>query len=198
MEQLSACITNRMIDLDIICSDDKDFYCYSVQGLLEKITCLTLIIVSASLFHSLVGVIAFLVVFMLIRRSSDGIHCKTTIGCFLASTVISLSTIVVVRIINGNCAMCIGGVVCAMIILCIIATYNNPDLNLTKEELNHLKRRSRFTSLITGAIVVIIISVFPKKEIVSYMALGVIYNAISLLIAILLERRNRSDDKEEA
>lgn len=109
MEQLSACITNRMIDLDIICSDDKDFYCYSVQGLLEKITCLTLIIVSASLFHSLVGVIAFLVVFMLIRRSSDGIHCKTTIGCFLASTVISLSTIVVVRIINGNCAMCIGG-----------------------------------------------------------------------------------------
>ena len=109
MEQLSACITNRMIDLDIICSDDKDFYCYSVQGLLEKITCLTLIIVSASLFHSLVGVIAFLVVFMLIRRSSDGIHCKTTIGCFLASTVFSLSTIVVVRIINGNCAMCIGG-----------------------------------------------------------------------------------------
>lgn len=43
----------------------------------------------------------------------------------------------------------------------------------------------------------IIISVFPEKEIVSYMALGVIYNAISLLIAILFERRNRSDDKEK-
>ena len=109
MEQLSACITNRMIDLEIISSDDKDFYCYSVQGLLEKITCLTLIIASASLFHSLVGVLAFLAVFMLIRRSSDGIHCKTTIGCFLASTIISLSTIVVVRIINKNCAICIGG-----------------------------------------------------------------------------------------
>ena len=198
MEQLSACIADRMIDLNIISSDDKDCYCYSVQGLLEKITCLTLIIVLAYIFHSLVGVIAFLSVFMLIRRSSDGIHCKTAVGCFFASTVISLSTIQVVRTINGNCAMCIGGVVCAMIILCIIATYNNPDLNLTKEELNHLKRRSRFTSLITGAIVVIIISFFPEKEIVSYMALGVIYNAISLLIAILLERRNRSDDKEEA
>ncbi|MBO7453116.1 MAG: accessory gene regulator B family protein [Paludibacteraceae bacterium] len=198
MEQLSACIADRMIDLNIISSDDKDCYCYSVQGLLEKITCLTLIIVLAYIFHSLVGVIAFLSVFMLIRRSSDGIHCKTAVGCFFASTVISLSTIQVVRTINRNCAICIGGVVCAMIILCIIATYNNPDLNLTKEELNHLKRRSRFTSLITGAIVVIIISVFPEKEIVSYMALGVIYNAISLLIAILLERRNRSDDKEEA
>lgn len=197
MEQLSACLTERMIDLNIISSDDKDCYCYSVQGLLEKVICLTFIILVAALLHSLSGVIAFLAVFMLIRRSSDGVHCKTTIGCFFASTVISLSTIQVVRTINGNCAICIGGVVCAMIILCIIATYNNPDLNLTKEELNHLKRRSRFTSLITGAIVVITISVFPEKEIVSYMALGVIYNAISLLIAILFERRNRSDDKEK-
>lgn len=109
MEQLSACIADRMIDLNIISSDDKDCYCYSVQGLLEKITCLTLIIVLAYIFHSLVGVIAFLVVFMLIRRSSDGIHCKTAVGCFFASTIISLSTIQVVRTINGNCAMCIGG-----------------------------------------------------------------------------------------
>ena len=83
MEQLSACITDRMIDLSIINSDDKDCYCYSVQGLLEKITCLSLIIFCASIFHSLIGVLAFLSVYILIRRSSDGIHCKTTIGCFL-------------------------------------------------------------------------------------------------------------------
>lgn len=60
MEQLSACIADRMIDLNIISSDDKDCYCYSVQGLLEKITYLTLIIVLAYIFNSLVGVIAFL------------------------------------------------------------------------------------------------------------------------------------------
>ena len=109
MEQLSACLTERMIDLNIISSDDKDCYCYSVQGLLEKVICLTFIILVAALLHSLSGVIAFLAVFMLIRRSSDGVHCKTTIGCFFASTVISLSTIQVVRTINGNCAICIGG-----------------------------------------------------------------------------------------
>lgn len=109
MEQISACITERMINLDIISSDDKDCYCYSVQGLLEKVICLTFIVLVAALLHSLSGVIAFLVVFMLIRRSSDGVHCKTTIGCFFASTVISLSTIQVVRTINGNCAICIGG-----------------------------------------------------------------------------------------
>lgn len=107
MEQLSACLTERMINLDIISSDDKDCYCYSVQGLLEKITCLSLIILFASIFHSLIGVLAFLSVYMLIRRSSDGIHCKTTIGCFCASTAMALSTIWVARIMN--CATCTGG-----------------------------------------------------------------------------------------
>ncbi len=113
-------------------------------------------------------------------------------------SIISLSTILVVRAINENCAICIGGVACAMIILCTIATPNNPDLNLTKEELNHLKKRTHITSFITGGFVVFFILISPSKAIVSYLALCVIYNAISLLITILLERRNRRDDKEKA
>ena len=72
MEHLSACVTDRMIALGIISSDDKDCYCYSVQGLLEKSLCLTLIVLLATVFHSFIEVIAFLCVFMLIRRSADG------------------------------------------------------------------------------------------------------------------------------
>ena len=197
MEQLSACIADRMIDLNIISSDDRDIYCYSVQGLLEKTICLTLIIAVAALLHSLFEIIAFLSVFMLIRRSSDGIHCKTSVGCFCASTLMALSTIPLVHVINIKSVILIG-VICAVIILCIIATFNNPDLNLTKEELDHLKKRSRITSLITGGIVALLILLFPKNNLAPYLALGVIYNAISILIAILLGRRNRRDEKEKA
>ncbi len=82
-----------------------------------------------------------------------------------------------------------------MIVLCIIANCDNPDLNLTREELYHLKRRSRITVLIIGGIVVITILFFPQNEYVSYMALGIIYNAISLLIATMIEGRERDDDQ---
>ncbi len=82
-----------------------------------------------------------------------------------------------------------------MIVLCIIANCDNPDLNLTREELYHLKRRSRITVLIIGGIVVITILFFPQNEYVSYMALGIIYNAISLLIATMIEVRERDDDQ---
>lgn len=195
MEQLSSCITDRMIALDIINRDDKDCYCYSVQGILEKITCLSLIVICASIFQSLIEILAFLSIFMLIRRSSDGIHCKTTIGCFCASTMMSLSTVLVANAMN--CATCIGGVLCSMVVLCIVATFNNSNLNLTEDELNHLKRRSRYTSMIAGGIVVILILLFSEKKIVFYFALGVIYNAISILIAIIFERRNQRVGKEE-
>lgn len=197
MEQLSSCITDRMIALNIIGCDDRECYCYSVQGLLEKITCLAIIVICSSLFYSLIEVLAFLSVFILIRRSSDGVHCKTTIGCFCASTAMALSTIWVARIMNENCAICIGMTLGAMIALYMVATFNNPDLNLTEDELNHLKRRSRYTSMIAGVIVVILILLFSEKKIVFYFALGVIYNAISILIAIIFERRNQRVGKEE-
>ncbi|MBP5654229.1 MAG: accessory gene regulator B family protein [Clostridiales bacterium] len=109
MEYLSSCVTDRMIALDIIGSDDRDCYCYSLQGLFEKTICLSLIILLAAVFRSLVGVLAFLSIFMLIRRSSDGIHCNTTAGCFSASLLMSLSTIGVVKIISRHCAACLGG-----------------------------------------------------------------------------------------
>ena len=109
MEYLSSCVADRMIALDIISIDDKDCYCYSLQGLFEKTICLSLIILMAAVFRSLVGVLAFLLVFMLIRRSSDGIHCKTTAGCFCASVLMSLSTIGVVNLISRHCAACLGG-----------------------------------------------------------------------------------------
>ena len=198
MEHLSACVTDRMITLGIISSDDRDSYCYSVQVLLEKTICLTMIILLASLFHSLFGVIAFLCVFMLIRRSADGIHCKTAIGCFCASTLMALSTIWTSRILNCYSVIWVGMVVCSVIVLCIIATVNNPNLNLTNRELGHLKKRSRITSLVLGVIIVTAILIIPNDEIVYYLALGVIYNALSLLIAIITERRrNQNDGKEK-
>lgn len=99
--------------------------------------------------------------------------CKTDRSINFLS-IISLSTILVERTINKNCAYCIGGVVCAMTMLCIIATFNNPDLNLIKEELNYLKKCSSIINLITGGFVILFILIFPNKKIVSYLALGVI------------------------
>ena len=197
MERLSIYISDRMVLKGIISESDKPDYCYSVQLLLEKTAGLTLILISAACFHMLVQIIAFLVVFISIRRFSDGFHCQTTAGCLCASVLMCLSTGITAPLMTSSSAMCIGTIVVSMAVIFAIATFNDPDMELTIEELSHLKKRSRITVLITGGLIMIIELIFPGEEIVSYMALGVIYNALSILISILKGRRNQSDDYEE-
>lgn len=112
------------------------------------------------------------------------------------STFIMTDIIPLVTVLNKKSVILVG-VICAIIVLCVIATFNNPDLNLSKEELDHLKKRSRITSLITGGIVTLLILLFPENKLVPYLVLGVIYNAISILTAVCIGRWSRSDGSEK-
>lgn len=109
MEYLSLLLADRMIKCQVIEEDDKKYYAYSIQLLLEKITGILLISGFALVFKSLVEVLIFLITFSLIRIHSDGIHCKTSIGCFISSVIVSLSTIPVSSVLMKSPVICQGG-----------------------------------------------------------------------------------------
>lgn len=44
-------LADRMANLNIISEDDKDCYCYSIQLLVERVICFSLILISAVYFH---------------------------------------------------------------------------------------------------------------------------------------------------
>ena len=109
MDYLSLLLADRMIKCQVIEVDDKKYYAYSIQLLLEKITGILLISGFALVFKSLVEVLIFLITFSLIRVHSDGIHCKTSIGCFISSVIVSLSTIPVSSVLMKSPVICQGG-----------------------------------------------------------------------------------------
>ena len=109
MEYLSLLLADRMIKCQVIEEDDKKYYAYSIQLLLEKITGILLISGFALVFKSLVEVLIFLITFSLIQIHSDGIHCKTSIGCFISSVIVSLSTIPVSSVLMKSPVICQGG-----------------------------------------------------------------------------------------
>ena len=102
-------LADRMANLNIISEDDKDCYCYSIQLLVERVICFSLILISAVYFHSIIEVSAFIIVFTLIRKNSDGIHCRSSLGCFCLSTLVSISTIGVSQLLSSSCAIRLGG-----------------------------------------------------------------------------------------
>ena len=181
MEYLSALIADRMCKNEIITEDDLRFYAYSIQLLLEKTIGLLLIGIFALVFKAFIEIAVFTVVFAVIRSYSDGIHCKTSIGCFIASLLLALSTIPVTTWLIRFPAVCITGVLISMAVILVIGAIHDPNLDLSEDEFIRHKRITRILILIVGPAVICLLFLFSNNQLVYYSALGVIYNALSLM-----------------
>lgn len=181
MEYLSALIADRMCKNEIIKEDDLRFYAYSIQLLLEKMIGLILIGIFALVFKAFIEIAVFLIVFAIIRSYSDGIHCKTSIGCFISSVLMALSTIPLTTWLIKHPAVSISGVLISMAVILVIGAIHDPNLDLSEEEFIRHKKMTRILILIVGPIVLCLLFLFSNNQLVYYSALGIIYNALSLM-----------------
>ena len=192
MEYLSALIADRMCKNEIIKEDDLRLYAYSIQLLLEKTIGLILIGIFALVFKAFFEIAVFTVVFVAVRSFSDGIHCKTSIGCFIGSVLLALSTIPVTTWLIKYPVVCITGVLISMAVILVIGAINDPNLDLSEEEFLWHKKITRILILIIGPAVICLLFLFSNNQLVYYSALGIIYNALSLMAVKIYERRGVS------
>jgi len=187
MEYISTYLADRMCMNDIIKEDDVKFYAYSIQLMLERVTGFILIGIFALVFKAFFEIAVFTITFSVIRTSSDGIHCKTSIGCFIASVLTALSTIPVSNWLINYPFLCMASVVLSAGIIFYIGTIRDPNLDLSDIEFIHLKKRSRIGISILGPIILGLLLIFPDNHLVYYAALGVVYNALSLIAVKILK-----------
>ena len=166
---------------EIIKEDDLRFYAYSIQLLLEKAIGLILIGIFALVFKAFLEIAVFLIVFAVIRSYSDGFHCKTSIGCFIASVLMSLSTIPVTTWLIKYPAVCFISVLVSMSVILAIGAIHDPNLDLSEDEFIRHKKMTRILILVIAPAVICLLFMFSNNQLVYYSALGVIYNALSLM-----------------
>ena len=196
MENISALIADRMCKLEIIKEDDLKYYAYSIQVLLERTIGFILISIFALAFRSFFEIAVFVTTFILIRIHSDGIHCRTSVGCFVSSVLFTLSTIPVTTLLINHPIICKEAVMFSMVLIFVIGTIRDPNLNLSDDEFFRLKIRSRIGILIIGPIALGLLMIFPENHFVYYSACGVIYNALSLMAVKILQREVSGNEKE--
>lgn len=196
MEYLSTYLADRMCRNEIIKEDDVKFYAYSIQLMLERVIGFILIGIFALVFRAFFEIAVFTVVFSVIRTSSDGIHCKTSIGCFISSVLLALSTIPVSNMIINYPALSLVVMLLSAILIFDIGTIRDPNLDLSDEEFIRLKKRSRIGISILAPIITGLLLIFPDNHLVYYAALGVIYNALSLIAVKILKREVSKNEKE--
>lgn len=195
MEYLSALIADRMCKNEIIREDDLIFYAYSIQLLLEKTIGLILIGIFALVFKAFFEIAVFTVVFVVIRRYSDGFHCKTSIGCFILSVLMALSTIPVTTWLIKSPAVCIAGVLISMAVILMIGAIHDPNLDLPEDVFIRHKKITRILILVIGPAVICLLFLFSNNRFVYYSALGIIYSALSLLAVKILKGEVSANEK---
>lgn len=196
MENISAFIADRMCKLEIIKKDDLKFYAYSIQLLLERTIGLILIGIFALAFKSFFEIAVFVITFALIRIHSDGMHCKTSIGCFITSVLMSLSTIPVSTWLMANPIICKECVMLSIVVIFAIGTIRDPNLDLSDNEFFRLRIRSRIGISIIGPIVLILLMILPENRLVYYSSVGIIYNALNLITVKILRREVSKNEQE--
>ena len=108
----------------------------------------------------------------------------------------ALSTILVSNWLINYPLVCMASFVLSAVIIFYIGTIRDPNMDLSDIEFIHLKKRSRIGISILAPIITGLMLVFPDNHLVYYAALGVIYNALSLIAVKILMREVSNNEKE--
>lgn len=85
MEKIATFLANKMLDEKMISQEDKDWFIYSLQVVIEKIIGYVSILLLAMMFNCFFQTVLFLLVFSGVRQYSGGFHLKHFWSCYLLS-----------------------------------------------------------------------------------------------------------------
>ena len=184
MEYVSNRIVSRMISADLISEEEAKAYSYGIQFLLEKIISYVIIFVLAIVINRLIEILIFIVSFSLLRKYSGGIHCSRFGTCLVASTLVSLSGPVIFMLADRFYPIYQGGGIMSIIIVIIIGSINNPNIDWSAYEYKRAKIRARLIISLEVSVLSLLLVLHIPNNIRFYISYGIVVCAISMLLEI--------------
>lgn len=201
MEQVATKIVTKMVLADLISEDESDLYNYGVQVILEKAISYAMIFAVAMIIHRLVEILLFFVSFSTIRKYSGGIHCKTFKSCLVISALVSFSGVMLLPLIEKQILTYQGGVIMSMIIVIIIGSINNPNIDWSDCEYRSARRLARTIAIFELSVLLLLAVLNTPIRIRFFISYGIVVCAISMLLEIrkkggIAHEENRETDLE--
>ena len=162
-DKMSAFITDTLIEGKIIKIEERNLYLYCFGTLIEMTANLITTLIIGALLGKFLAALFFMLVFIPLRSTAGGYHCKTAGKCYLLSMAVFLFVILTYDYISAvSSYVCV--LICvidfaAIIILSPVASSNKP---FTEKE----KIRNRQISIILSLIYIIAILIMVNSKIV--------------------------------
>lgn len=164
-------LVNRLVNNQIINSEDRDIYQYGLEVFISLLTKIVLLAIIAYVFNVMIEMVIFASTFFILRINAGGYHAKTFLGCFIATVIFTFVTIKILQIISIPLYFTLILLIFANMLIFLYAPVDTPNKPLTPKEQLIYRRRS----LIIGALYtlgVIIISL-AKPLAIYYCNIGV-------------------------
>lgn len=184
MERVASRIVSRMILANLITDGESDEYIYEIQVLLEKIISYAVLFVLAIVFKRVLEIVLFTVSFSFLRKFSGGIHCQNFETCLLASLIVAFSSISVFSLLKDIYLLYQGGAIMSIIIVAIIGSVNNPNIDWNNCEYRRVKRVARLILLTETVVLLLLMVLNAPIRIRFFISYGIVMCAVSMLLEI--------------
>ena len=196
VENASNKIVSRMIANDVIGDDERAIYSYHIQVMLESVVGHSIILLIAAMSGHFVEILLFLLSFGILRGSTSGYHCKTSVGCFVLSSLACAFVVLLKDLALRYILYYQGGLIISMIIIFLVGAINHPNMGWSDEELKAARRSSRIKDLILFLLLFILDYLGIEKTYLYCFGMGIVQCSISLVI-VNLKGKGGKDDEEE-
>ena len=191
---ISARITDSLVEAGAVPTEDKALYEYGIrQGILLVINIATAVLIGLVLGMFWQSII-FLLAYNPVRTYSGGYHARTALLCYLLSIPMMLVVLLGIKMIPWNGYICAAALICAVVIIVILAPVADPNKPLNEREKIVYKGRARtYSAIFFGAALMLWFVGMRQVSLSIVMALGVA--AVMLVIGAI---KNGNMRKEKA
>lgn len=146
--KLSECITQSLIDNQIIESEERELYRYGIQEGLTIVLNLVTTLLIGLLCDMIWQSIVFTVAYIPLRSFAGGYHAKTTIGCYIFSIVLITAVLLTMKLLPISSFVCCIMLLCSGVCIFVLAPVENHNKPLDDVELTVYGRRTRWITVL--------------------------------------------------
>lgn len=185
MKQLTNKFILILINRNIIKEEDKEIYSYGFNQILFMILNFITILTVGILFNMLFETIIFMITYIPIRIYAGGYHARTQTKCYIFSLFMLISALYIIKLqLISNILTIILLSIISFIIILSLAPVEDRNKTLDQKEIKVYKKRT-IKNLTIILVFLIILLLFNKIIISSYICTSLLFNSIMLILGKL-------------
>lgn len=180
-------ITDILISNEIIIAENRNLYTYGLQQGLLMILNIATILGIGMVLNMVWESIIFLLTFIPLRSNAGGYHAKTQLRCYLYSVIMTIATLMGIKIIPWTVTVCLAMSLFAGANIFFLAPVETANKPLGQVEKAVYKKRTRFT-LVLFVLLVLLFCYIGQLVISVCIMMGIVVVSIMVVLGRMSNR----------